>query len=564
MISMRARVWAASVRMPIWSPVNERAPVPRRWIAMASSAIVFCSPVEEQRVVLARVAGRRPRQREGHQSVRLAGHRRHDHRDAVPRAAVATTPRDGPDALDVGDARAAVLLDDQRHDAGPSSCSAAIGTNRSTTRAAIGPAGAHLDVARVGPDRIAREPHFDVVRGQRARKRSAHSIATTSCRIVTEASAALEFSRSRCDRSRRARAGAGTRSRSRRSGSRRVRAPRRARPRVPSPTPSCPPRAVPRARSTNPTDVSPRPLRSPRRDGVPPRASLPRYGNASSSEAGSGSAVAAIARSASHVSAVFNLARHYTGSPPPRCHALAGAPVQPGAERPLLQRRHALAEQAREHATEHVAGSATAEHRTAGRVEGRATVRCGDHRRRAFEDHHGTCLRREAPRCADPVAVDFRGRDAEQPSGLSWVRRHEDGASRLFMRSCEPANGKRPSASSTRGRGQRATNSDQLLRVRLAPETRPECDDVALPGESEQRLECRRGDPAVGRVGDGRRHRLAALHLQDLVGPGLVRHPASSAPMRAAPAASAAAPTLPRDPATTSTWPSLLGAGRRG
>jgi len=46
MLSMRARVWAVSVRMPTWAPVNERASRPSEWIAIASSAIVFCSPVE--------------------------------------------------------------------------------------------------------------------------------------------------------------------------------------------------------------------------------------------------------------------------------------------------------------------------------------------------------------------------------------------------------------------------------------------------------------------------------------------------------------------------------------
>jgi len=46
MLAIRARVWAASVRMPIWAPVNDRAACPSPWIAMASSAMVFCSPVE--------------------------------------------------------------------------------------------------------------------------------------------------------------------------------------------------------------------------------------------------------------------------------------------------------------------------------------------------------------------------------------------------------------------------------------------------------------------------------------------------------------------------------------
>ena len=46
MLSMRARVCAVSVRMPICAPVNERAGWPSRWIAIAVSAIVTCSPVE--------------------------------------------------------------------------------------------------------------------------------------------------------------------------------------------------------------------------------------------------------------------------------------------------------------------------------------------------------------------------------------------------------------------------------------------------------------------------------------------------------------------------------------
>ena len=42
---IRALVWAVSVRIPTWGPVNERALKPSPCRAMASSAIVICSPV---------------------------------------------------------------------------------------------------------------------------------------------------------------------------------------------------------------------------------------------------------------------------------------------------------------------------------------------------------------------------------------------------------------------------------------------------------------------------------------------------------------------------------------
>src|SRR5258705_368574 len=43
---MRARVWPASVTMPICGPVNEQAGWPRDWSAIARRPIVTCSPVE--------------------------------------------------------------------------------------------------------------------------------------------------------------------------------------------------------------------------------------------------------------------------------------------------------------------------------------------------------------------------------------------------------------------------------------------------------------------------------------------------------------------------------------
>ena len=46
MLWMRARPCAVSVSIPICAPVKLRALPPRRWIAMASSAIVFDSPIE--------------------------------------------------------------------------------------------------------------------------------------------------------------------------------------------------------------------------------------------------------------------------------------------------------------------------------------------------------------------------------------------------------------------------------------------------------------------------------------------------------------------------------------
>ena len=42
---MRALVWARSVRRPTWGPVSERALSPSACSAMASSAMVTCSPV---------------------------------------------------------------------------------------------------------------------------------------------------------------------------------------------------------------------------------------------------------------------------------------------------------------------------------------------------------------------------------------------------------------------------------------------------------------------------------------------------------------------------------------
>ena len=118
--TMRAAPCVASVIMPAWLPVNERASKPIEWIAIASSAIEMRSPLESS-MSSSRGAGIGATcAREVEQLVGRVAHRAHGDDDVVPGTArVDDALGDALDALGVGDGRAAVLLHDQRHDGTP-------------------------------------------------------------------------------------------------------------------------------------------------------------------------------------------------------------------------------------------------------------------------------------------------------------------------------------------------------------------------------------------------------------------------------------------------------------
>ena len=111
--------WAVSVMMPTWLPVKLIASTPRSASAMHTSAMRDPLAGGEQHVHLAPGLGRRHVVGQRDQVVGRLAHRR-DHDDDV--VAVAAGERhvlgDGPDAVGVGDRRAAVLLDDQGHGVG--------------------------------------------------------------------------------------------------------------------------------------------------------------------------------------------------------------------------------------------------------------------------------------------------------------------------------------------------------------------------------------------------------------------------------------------------------------
>ena len=113
---MRAAPCVASVIMPAWLPVNERASNPIEWIAMASSAIEMRSPLESSMSSSRGRGDRRDLRGEVEQFVGGVAHGADRDDDVVPGAArVDDALGDALDALGVGDGRAAVLLDDQRH-----------------------------------------------------------------------------------------------------------------------------------------------------------------------------------------------------------------------------------------------------------------------------------------------------------------------------------------------------------------------------------------------------------------------------------------------------------------
>jgi hypothetical protein len=95
--------------------VNERASKPIEWIAIASSAIDALARAQQD-VELAGRGDRGDLRGEVDQLVGRVAHRAHRHDDVVPGAARLDDALGDPlDALGVGDGRAAVLLDDQRH-----------------------------------------------------------------------------------------------------------------------------------------------------------------------------------------------------------------------------------------------------------------------------------------------------------------------------------------------------------------------------------------------------------------------------------------------------------------
>ena len=113
---MRASTWRSFVMMPDWLPVKLMASPPSSRMAIESSAIEMRSPAREQHVELAAVGVGRDLLGEREQVVGGIAHRGHDDDDVValaPRAHHALG--DLLHAGDVRDARAAVLLDDDRH-----------------------------------------------------------------------------------------------------------------------------------------------------------------------------------------------------------------------------------------------------------------------------------------------------------------------------------------------------------------------------------------------------------------------------------------------------------------
>ena len=115
--TMRAAPCVASVIMPAWLPVKERASKPMLWIAIASSAIEMRSPLESS---MSSSRGRGHRRDLCGEVEQLVGACRPSRDTATTTslpglAGLDDALGDALDALGVGDGRPAVLLDDQAH-----------------------------------------------------------------------------------------------------------------------------------------------------------------------------------------------------------------------------------------------------------------------------------------------------------------------------------------------------------------------------------------------------------------------------------------------------------------
>ena len=116
MFRIRALVWKLSVTIPIWAPVKLIAGTPSAWIAIAISATLTCSPVDRS-MSISRAGGR--------SVISLASSISSS--VVCPRAETTTSTCSpalvrpdraagrGQDLVGIGDARAAELLDQERH-----------------------------------------------------------------------------------------------------------------------------------------------------------------------------------------------------------------------------------------------------------------------------------------------------------------------------------------------------------------------------------------------------------------------------------------------------------------
>ena len=365
--------------------------------------------------------------------------------------------------------------------------------------------------------------------------------------------------RSRGGRSPRGRAAGrrGTRWRSRRSGSRPIPRRRRGLPPVPSPTPSCPRRADPRARSRAPTArvsgtasiATPRRRaasrvsrllrerkrkRAPLRDAARRAQRLARLGELGRHLARQQARATAARR---HADRPRSRAATRRASPPRRRADPARAvrrtiPVSTSPVPPLPS------------AGPPVGFSATRPSGAAITVAApfRITTRAG--------------LRRDAPRRADAVAVDLRRRDTEQPRRFSRVRRQDRGGpARLQRGERSPCEREEPvGVEHQRARAAHGEVARELLHLGVATDAGTEARSRRVRARARaaararpprnRRRRCRRRAPSSSRCTSLRGSRCSSP------GHAIVTSPA---PLRAAPsAASAAAPVLPRDPATTS------------
>ena len=118
--TMRALLWESVVMMPDWEPVKLTAGMSRALRAIDSSAIVMRSPDGEEHVQLP--AGRAVRHLAGERQELVGGAahgRHHDHHLLALGAGRGDAVGHALDLLDVGDRRAAELLDDDAHESPP-------------------------------------------------------------------------------------------------------------------------------------------------------------------------------------------------------------------------------------------------------------------------------------------------------------------------------------------------------------------------------------------------------------------------------------------------------------
>ena len=212
-----------------------------------------------------------------------------------------------------------------------------------------------------------------------------------------------------------------------------------------------------------------------------------------------------------------------------------------------------LRQQARDQAGEDVAGAAGAHRRRAGGIDPHAAVGECDHGALAFEHEGDAVLRGVGARGADAVRLNFGGGLAGEARHFAGVRREHAHARRTAPRGLPTS----ASASSTIGprEGFEPAQCTIAAMCGARPRPGPDRDHALALGQRFQigvERDAARFGFAAAAPSSAPAH-ATAISAMALSADATVTSPAPA--RSAAIPAIAAAPVLPRDPPTTSTWP---------